>query len=68
MLIAGSIRFLRALKITLVPDYHRFSQTKLVGFISPIIVDKTIDKTIVNDSTGNEDKKIGLEKPVVIWY
>jgi hypothetical protein len=29
-------------------------------------IDKTIDKTIVNDSRENETKKIGLGKPVVI--
>ena len=31
-----------------------FSQTELVGFIFPTIVNKTIDKTIVNDSRENE--------------
>jgi hypothetical protein len=39
----------------------------VIGFIFPIIVDKTIDKTIVNDSRENETKKIGMGKPVVMW-
>lgn len=39
---------------TLVPYYHGFSQSELVGFIVPIIVDKTIHKKIVNNC---RDKK-----------
>ena len=54
-------------KIALIPYYHRFSQTELVGFIFRSIVDQTIDKTIVNDCKENEPKKIGLGKPAVIW-
>ena len=36
-LIAGSLRFLGTPKITLVPDYHRFSKTELFGFIFPTV-------------------------------
>jgi hypothetical protein len=54
-------------KIALIPYYHRFSQTELFGFIFPTVVDKTIDKTIVDDSRENGTKKFGLGKPVVIW-
>jgi hypothetical protein len=51
------------LKIALIPYYHRFSQTEFFGFIFLTIVDKTIDKTIVNCSRENETKKFGLRKP-----
>jgi len=37
--------------IALISYYYRFSQTDSFGFIFPTIVDKTIDKTIVNDSS-----------------
>ena len=42
--------YAREIGTNLIPHYRRFSQTELVGFIFPTIVDKTIDKTIVNDS------------------
>jgi hypothetical protein len=44
-----------------------FSQTELFDYIFPTIVNKTIGKTIVNDSRENETKTFGLGKPVAIW-
>jgi hypothetical protein len=41
--------------------------TIIAQICSFYIVDKTIDKTIVNDSTENETNKFGLGKHVVIW-
>jgi hypothetical protein len=66
MLIAGTKRFCKTKRITLIPYYHRFAQTELFGFTFTTIVDKAIDKTIVNDSRENETKKFSLRKPVVI--
>jgi hypothetical protein len=49
--------------IALIPYYHRFSETDLFGLIFHTIVDKTIDKTIVNNSRENETKKVGFGEP-----
>ncbi len=66
ILIAGTKRFCTTKRITLIPDYHRFAQTELLGFIFTTIVDNAIDRTIVNNSRENETKKVGLRKPVLI--
>ena len=47
--------------------HHRFSQTERFGFIVPTIVDNLFVNRFVIDSTENETKKFGLEKPLVIW-
>ena len=68
MLIAASIQFCGAPKITLIPDYHRFSQPGLFGFIFSTIVDNRFINRFVHDSRENETNKFGLGKPVEIWY
>lgn len=40
--------------------FYRFAQTELVGFIFDTSVDKTIDKTIVNDTKLYENSPIEL--------
>jgi predicted 2-oxoglutarate/Fe(II)-dependent dioxygenase YbiX len=64
-LFAGSIRFCGAPKITLIPNFNRFSQTELFDFIFPTIFDNRLVNRFVNDSRENETKKFGLGKPVV---
>jgi len=67
-LIAGTLRFCKTKKITLIPDYNMFSETELCGFIFPTIVDNFFVNRYVNDSRENETKNFGFGKLVVMIF